>query len=110
MINSPAPGNLLLSGFERSNRRRPIASAAGRAVDSNGSARRHAAYLEHVNPYGRFELDMETRLDLSLNGPGDTIVGSAPVTDAEDDFKMGSAQSGRWWFHDRWQFGYLIFR
>ena len=24
---------------------------------------------EHVNPYGRFELDMETRLDLSPNGP-----------------------------------------
>jgi len=25
---------------------------------------------EHVNPYGRFELNMETRLDLSPNGPG----------------------------------------
>ena len=24
---------------------------------------------EHVNPYGRFELNMETRLDLSPNGP-----------------------------------------
>jgi hypothetical protein len=24
---------------------------------------------EHVNPYRRFELDMETRLDLSPNGP-----------------------------------------
>jgi hypothetical protein len=24
---------------------------------------------EHVNPYGRFDLDMETRLDLSPNGP-----------------------------------------
>ena len=24
---------------------------------------------EHVHPYGRFELDMETRLDLSPNGP-----------------------------------------
>ena len=23
----------------------------------------------HLNPYGRFELDMETRLDLSPNGP-----------------------------------------
>jgi Acyl-CoA dehydrogenase, C-terminal domain len=30
---------------------------------------------EHVNPYRRFELDMETRLDLSPNGPrGDTTV------------------------------------
>ena len=25
---------------------------------------------EHVNPYGRFELNMETRLDLNPNGPG----------------------------------------
>jgi hypothetical protein len=24
---------------------------------------------EHVNPYGRFELNIETRLDLSPNGP-----------------------------------------
>src|SRR5258707_15626909 len=24
---------------------------------------------EHVNPYGRFELDMQTRLDRSPNGP-----------------------------------------
>jgi Tn3 transposase DDE domain len=24
---------------------------------------------EHVNPYGRFELNMETRLDLNPNGP-----------------------------------------
>jgi hypothetical protein len=24
---------------------------------------------EHVNPYGRFKLDTETRLDLSPNGP-----------------------------------------
>ena len=39
---------------------------------------------EHVNPYGRFELDMETRLDLSPNGPPVTrVLGEAVV--AEND-------------------------
>jgi hypothetical protein len=31
-----------------------------------------------ILPYGRFEHDMETRLDLSPNGPGDTTVGRTP--------------------------------
>jgi hypothetical protein len=35
---------------------------------------------EHVNLYRRFELDMETRLDLSPNGPpGDTTVERTPI-------------------------------
>jgi hypothetical protein len=34
-----------------------------------GSARRHAADLGARNPYGRFELNMEIRLDLTPNGP-----------------------------------------
>ena len=33
---------------------------------------------EHVNPYGRFELDMSTRRALSKVAAGNTTVGSTP--------------------------------
>ena len=31
-------------------------------------------FWSHVNPYGRFQLDMTTRLDLAAGAPRETIV------------------------------------
>ena len=51
-------------------------------------------FWEHVNPYGRFESDMDARADRLINlAAGDTTVGSRPSR--KDPLRFNFAGSGR---------------
>jgi len=61
----------------RSSSRKYSMSRVAKSDDGRGLARPHAVDLSHVNPYGRIELDMDTRLPL-LRDPSKTLVLGRP--------------------------------